>query len=54
MTDSYFSGRLKSPFLGASRLVSACAEPFTGAGAERSAKADRWPAAQKGDFSHRL
>jgi len=28
--------------------------PFIGAGAERSAKADHWPVAQKGDFSHRL
>jgi len=38
-----YSGRLKSPSLGASRLVSACADTLIGAGAERAAKADRWP-----------
>jgi len=41
------SGRLKSPALGASRLVLACADTlYRRRGAERSAKADHWPQAQ--------
>jgi len=33
--------------------VSVCADTLYRTGAERSAKADHGPAAQKGDFSHR-
>jgi len=49
------SGRLKSPSLGASRRVLACADTsLIRQVAGWSAKADHWPAAQKGEFSHRL
>ncbi len=39
---------MKSDSLGALRRASAYAD------ARRSAQADRWPEAQKSDFSHRL